>query len=114
MMMPATEVQIRKYGSAMYTIQGLWTQARENLDVTTILFNNRKYAILQVEFMRVGANPGPKAMDMLDLSRPDLNFVGMAQSMGVEAEQVTTAETFHKALARGLAVDGPYLIEVMI
>ncbi len=107
-------VNLQADGSAMYTIQGLWTQAREKLDVTTILFNNRKYAILQVEFMRVGANPGPKAMDMLDLSRPDLNFVGLAQSMGVEAEQVTTAETFHKALARGLAVDGPYLIEVMI
>lgn len=107
-------ISLQADGSAMYTIQGLWTQARENLDVTTVLFNNRKYAILQVEFMRVGANPGPKAMDMLDLSRPDLNFVGMAESMGVEAEQVTTAETFHKALARGLATDGPYLIEVMI
>ncbi len=107
-------VSLQADGSAMYTIQGLWTQAREKLDVTTILFNNRKYAILQVEFMRVGANPGPKAMDMLDLSRPDLNFVGLADSMGVPAEQVTTAETFHKALARGLAVDGPYLIEVMI
>lgn len=107
-------VSLQADGSAMYTIQALWTQARENLDVTTILFNNRKYAILQVEFMRVGANPGPKAMDMLDLSRPDLNFVGLAQSMGVEAEQVTTTEAFHKALARGLAIDGPYLIEVMI
>ena len=107
-------VNLQADGSAMYTIQGLWTQARENLDVTTVLFNNRKYAILQVEFMRVGANPGPKAMDMLDLSRPDLDFVGLARSMGVEAEQVSSAETFHKALARGLAVDGPYLIEVMI
>ena len=101
-------------GSAMYTIQGLWTQARENLDVTTILFNNRKYAILQVEFMRVGANPGPKAMDMLDLSRPDLNFVEMAASMGVAGERVTTAEQFNRALAAGLATKGPYLIEAMI
>lgn len=101
-------------GSAMYTIQGLWTQAREQLDVTTILFNNRKYAILQVEFMRVGANPGPKAMDMLDLSRPDLNFVDMAASMGVPGERVTTAEQFQRALAAGLATKGPYLIEAMI
>ena len=98
----------------MYTIQGLWTQARENLDVTTVLFNNRKYAILQVEFMRVGANPGPKAMDMLDLSRPDMNFVDMAASMGVPGERATTAEQFHKALANGLATKGPYLVEAMI
>ena len=101
-------------GSAMYTVQALWTQARENLDVTTVIFNNRKYAILQVEFMRVGANPGPKAMDMLDLSRPDIEFVGLAESMGVEAEKVTSIEAFQKALARGLAIDGPYLIEVIL
>lgn len=107
-------VGLQADGSAMYTIQGLWTQARENLDVTTILFNNRKYAILQVEFMRVGANPGPRAMDMLDLSRPDLNFVDMASSMGVPGEQVTTAEQFHRALATGIATKGPYLIEAMI
>ncbi len=107
-------VNLQADGSAMYTIQGLWTQARENLDITTVIFNNRKYAILQVEFMRVGANPGPKAMDMLDLSRPNIEFVGLAESMGVEAEQVTTVEAFQKALGRGLAVDGPYLIEVMI
>ena len=107
-------VNLQADGSAMYTIQGLWTQARENLDVTTVIFNNRKYAILQVEFMRVGANPGPKAMDMLDLSRPNIEFVGLAESMGVEAEQVTTVEAFQKALARGLAIDGPYLVEVMI
>jgi len=107
-------VGLQADGSAMYTIQGLWTQARENLDVTTILFNNRKYAILQVEFMRVGANPGPKAMDMLDLSRPDLNFVEMAASMGVAGERVTTADQFNRALAAGLATKGPYLIEAMI
>ena len=64
--------------------------------------------------MRVGANPGPKAMNMLDLSRPDIEFVGLAESMGVEAEKVTSIEAFQKALARGLAIDGPYLIEVML
>ncbi|MEM8769129.1 MAG: acetolactate synthase large subunit [Pseudomonadota bacterium] len=102
-------------GSAMYTIQALWTMARESLDVTTIIFANRKYAILQVEFMRVGAhNPGPKAMSMLDLDRPDLSFVEMAKGMGVPARQVTDAATFNDALAESLATPGPYLIEAMI
>ena len=64
-------VNLQADGSGMYTVQALWTQARENLDITTVIFANRKYAILQVEFMRVGAhNPGPKAMDMLELTRP--------------------------------------------
>jgi acetolactate synthase-1/2/3 large subunit len=107
-------VGLQADGSAMYTLQGLWTQAREQLDVTTIIFNNRKYAILQVEFMRVGANPGPKAMSMLDLSRPDLEFVQLAAGMGVPGERVTTAEAFHTALANGLATPGPYLIEAIL
>ncbi len=102
-------------GSAMYTIQSLWTMARENLDVTVVLFANRKYAILQVEFMRVGAhNPGPKAMDMLDLSRPDLNFVDLARGMGVPAERAVDAVSFHDALARSFATPGPYLIETVL
>ncbi len=102
-------------GSAMYTIQALWTMARESLDVTTIIFANRKYAILQVEFMRVGAhNPGPKAMSMLDLDRPDLSFVDMARGMGVPGRQVTDAAAFNDALAESLATPGPYLIEAMI
>jgi thiamine pyrophosphate-dependent acetolactate synthase large subunit-like protein len=66
-------------GSAMYTLQALWTQAREGLDVTTVIFNNRSYAILNLELNRVGAeSPGPKALDMLDLSRPDLDFAALA------------------------------------
>jgi acetolactate synthase-1/2/3 large subunit len=102
-------------GSAMYTVQGLWTQAREQLDVTTILFSNRKYAILQVEFMRVGAhNPGPKAMSMLDLSRPDLDWVAIAAGMGVPGRRVTTAAEFSDALARSLATPGPFLIEAPV
>jgi len=102
-------------GSAMYTIQALWTMARENLDVTVVLFNNRKYAILQVEFMRVGAhNPGPKAMSMLDLSRPDLSFVDIARGMGVEAVQAKDAASFSDALGASLARPGPFLIEAVI
>ena len=102
-------------GSAMYTPQSLWTQARENLDVTTIIFANRDYEILKGELSRVGAsNPGPKALDMLTLDRPVLDWVQMAGSMGVDAKRVDTAEDFAKALASGLAVQGPYLIEVVI
>ena len=76
-------INLQADGSGMYTLQALWTQARENLNVTTIIFANRKYAILQIEFGRVGAhNPGPKAMSMLDLSNPDLNWVSLGRRDG--------------------------------
>ncbi len=102
-------------GSGMYTVQALWTMAREGLDVTTIVFANRKYAILQVEFMRVGAhNPGPKAMSMLDLDKPDINWVDLARGMGVPARQVTDAGAFNDALAESLATPGPFVIEAVI
>jgi len=102
-------------GSGMYTLQALWTQARENLNVTTVLFSNRKYAILQVEFMRVGAvNPGRKAMDMMELTRPDLDWVALAQGMGVEAVKVESALAFNQALAAALANNGPNLIEAVL
>ncbi|HEY0826347.1 MAG TPA: acetolactate synthase large subunit, partial [Ramlibacter sp.] len=79
-------------GSAMYTLQALWTQARERLPVTTILLNNRKYGILVGEYKGVGATPGPTAMRMLDLGDPDLQWVKLAQGMGVEAARATTME----------------------
>jgi len=98
----------------MYTIQALWTMAREGLDVTTVLFNNRSYAILNMELQRVGARVGPKALDMLDLSRPDLSFVSLAQGMGVDAVAVSTAEDFTAALERSLREPGPHLIEAVL
>ena len=102
-------------GGGMYTVQALWTQARERLDVTTIIFANQKYSILQIEFGRVGAhNPGPKAMSMLDLGNPELNWVSLAEAMGVPAWRVKTAEEFNKALAESLRTPGPTLIEAMI
>ncbi len=102
-------------GGGMYTLQALWTQAREKLDVTTIIFANQKYSILQIEFGRVGAhNPGPKAMSMLDLTNPELNRVSLAEGMGVPAWRVTTAEQFNKVLADSLNSPGPSLIEAMI
>ena len=99
----------------MYTLQALWTQARENLNVTTIVLANRKYAILQIEFGRVGAhNPGPKAMSMLDLSNPDLNWVSLAEGMGVPAWRANTLEEFTTALAASLSTPGPSLIEAVV
>ncbi len=100
-------------GSAMYTIQGLWTQAREQLNVTSVVFSNRKYSILQIEFMRTGAmNPGPKAMSMLDLSNPDLDFVALAKSMGVPGAHVQSLDELSAALELSYSQPGPYLIEV--
>src|SRR5690606_8357710 len=86
-------IALQADGSAMYTLQALWTQAREGLDVVTIIFNNRSYAVLNMELDRVGAEaPGPHARDLLDLSRPDLDFVSLSQGLGVPATRATTAD----------------------
>jgi acetolactate synthase I/II/III large subunit len=102
-------------GSAMYNLQALWTQAREGLDVTTVVLNNQSYAILNLELNRVGAEPpGPKAMEMLDLRRPDLDFVALAQGMGVPATRAETADDFTTQLERALAEPGPRLVEAVL
>ena len=102
-------------GGAMYTLQALWTQAREKLDVTNVIFANRSYAILNIELMRVGAeNPGPKALSMLDLHNPELNWVQLGKGMGVESVRVETAEEFAEAFASAMKQKGPRLIEVML
>ena len=108
-------INLEADGSALYTIQSLWTQAREGLDVVTIVFNNRSYAVLNMELGRVGAEaPGPKAKDLLDLSRPDIDFVPLAQGLGVPATRATTADELSDQLARALAEPGPTLIEAMV
>jgi acetolactate synthase-1/2/3 large subunit len=102
-------------GSAMYTVQALWTQAREGLDVTTVLFANRAYASLKHELFNVGAhNPGRTALDMLEIGRPDLDWVSLARGMGVEAARATTNAELIRGLRAGLASEGPYLIEAVI
>jgi acetolactate synthase I/II/III large subunit len=103
-------------GSAMYTISGLWTQARENLNVTTVIYDNAAYDILRIELQRVGAGsaPGPKALDLLDLSRPRMDFVKIAEGMGVPARRVTTAEDFADALRTAFAERGPHLIDAVV
>ena len=102
-------------GSAMYTPQALWTLVREQLDVTTIIYHNAAYAILRMELQRVGAGTGgPKARDMFSLSRPALDFVALARSMGMSAERATTADELVAQLRRALAEPGPHLIEAMV
>jgi acetolactate synthase-1/2/3 large subunit len=102
-------------GSAMYTIQSLWTQAREGLNVLTIVFANRIYQILRGEFDGVGAGaPGQRAMDMLKIDGPTIDFVSLAKGMGVPARSVDNVDDFVKALAEGVADKGPRLIEVQM
>ncbi|MCX4237575.1 acetolactate synthase large subunit [Streptomyces ortus] len=102
-------------GSAMYTLQALWTMAREQLDITVVLFDNRAYSVLKLELQSVGATAaGPRAGDLLDLSRPDLDFVALARGMGVPAERAVTAEQFTILLDRALAEPGPCLIDCVV
>jgi acetolactate synthase-1/2/3 large subunit len=102
-------------GGAMYTLQALWTQARENLDVTTVIFANHSYAILNIELMRVGVqSPGPKALSMLDLHNPTLDWVSLAAGLGVEASRSRTVEDLAGQFASAMRQRGPRLIEVML
>jgi acetolactate synthase-1/2/3 large subunit len=102
-------------GSAMYTVQSLWTMARESLDITVLIFANRSYQILRGELTNVGAgNPGPRAIDMLSLDRPALDWAQMARSMGVEACCVSDCDALEVAMEDGLSKSGPSLIEIML
>jgi acetolactate synthase I/II/III large subunit len=102
-------------GSAMYTISALWTHAREQLDITTVIFSNRSYAILNMELERTGAPAaGQAARSLLDLSRPGLDFTALAEGMGVPASRAETAAEFAGQLRRALAEPGPHLIEAAV
>lgn len=106
-------------GSAMYTISALWTQAREQLDVTTIIYANRSYDILRIELHRVGAlgdggSPGPKTNSLLDLADPTIDFVRLAEGMGVPARRVDTAEALAEAMRWAFDEPGPHLIEAIV
>jgi acetolactate synthase-1/2/3 large subunit len=106
-------IALQADGSAMYTIQSLWTMAREGLDVVVVLYNNRAYDILNLELGRVGAS-GERAREMFDLSTPALDFVALANGMGVPASRATTADEFTIALDKALHEPGPTLIEAVI
>lgn len=102
-------------GSALYTIQSLWTQSRESLNVTNVILNNGAYAILRLEMMRAGVNQLSDAANALfDLKRPDIDFCGIARGFGVPSERVSTPDAFSTALERSFATPGPSLIEVMV
>ena len=108
-------VSLQADGSAMYTPQAWWTMAREGLDVTTVVFANHSYAVLNMELGRVGAEAGgPKARDMLDLRRPELDLVSVARGLGVPATRATTGEELADQLGRSLATPGPSLIEAVV
>jgi acetolactate synthase-1/2/3 large subunit len=99
-------------GSAMYAVQGLWTQAREQLDVTTIILSNRKYAVLFRELDGVGAKPGPTATDLFALDRPTFDWIAIAKSMGVEAARADDLGRLGDLLRRSFSTPGPFLIEI--
>jgi acetolactate synthase-1/2/3 large subunit len=102
-------------GSALYTIQALWTQAREQLNVTTVLINNAAYAILRMELARTAAGQaGERAARMLDLSGPTPDFTAISTGFGVPAVRVSTAEDLDRELRRSYAEPGPHLIEAIV
>ena len=102
-------------GSSMYTIQALWTLAREGLNVTAVIFNNAAYSVLNVELERVGAERiGPKARAQLDLGGAGLDFAKIAEGMGVTAVRVEETDAFCRALAQALATPGPHLIDAVV
>ena len=107
-------IALQADGSAMYTIAGLWSAARMALDIVFVVLANRKYAILLHELASVGANPGRTALDMLDLGRPDLDFVKIAEGMGVRAAAATDLDTFNTLLQASISRSGPSLIELQI
>ena len=107
-------INLQADGSAMYSLQSLWTQAREQLPVTTIILNNRKYNILIGEYASVGAIPGDTAMSMLDLGHPPLDWVKLANGMGVEAARATTLEQCADLMTSSFGRDAPFLVELMV
>lgn len=107
-------ISLQADGSAMYSLQSLWTQAREQLPVTTIILNNSKYNILIGEYKSVGAVPGDTAMSMLDLGNPSLNWVALANGMGVEAARATTLEQCADLMKASFGRQAPFVIELMV
>ena len=102
-------------GSAMYTVQSLWTMGRENLDVTVVLLNNSSYAILNIEMERVGiTHPTEKAKSLLDLGNPTIDWVSIAVGMGMEAHRAETVAEFNALFATAMTTRGPRLIEVIL
>ena len=108
-------IALQADGSGMYTVQALWTMARENLDVLTIIMKNNSYGILNIELGRVGvANPGSKALSLLDLSNPTLDWISISEGLGVKAVRAETTEEFFEAVSRAMDSRGPRLVEALL
>jgi acetolactate synthase-1/2/3 large subunit len=108
-------VALEADGSAMYTLQALWTMARERLDVVTVIFANRRYRILEIELRRTGAEAaGPRAAGMMDIGRPGLDWVRLSEAQGVPASRARTSEEFVAAFRASMAEPGPRLIEAVL
>jgi acetolactate synthase-1/2/3 large subunit len=107
-------VALEADGSALYTLQSLWTMARERLDVTVVILANRRYRILDIEMRRTGAGEvGPRAEEMIDLTDPEPNWVALARGLGVEGVRVTTAGEFVREFGAAMQERGPRLIEAV-
>jgi len=110
-----TVINLQADGSAMYTLQALWTQSRERLNVKTIICNNGGYRILGIEMMRAGAKEvGKQAQSLMGLTQPAIDWVSLAKGMGVPGARVETAEDLARELERALAEAGPQLIEAIL
>lgn len=108
-------VALEADGSAMYTLQALWTMARERLDVVTVVLANRRYRILEIEMQRAGiATPGPAAQAMMDIGRPELDWVRLAEGQGVPATRAATAPEFWAQFRAAMETRGPVLIEAVL
>ncbi len=107
-------INIEGDGSALYMLQALWTQAREQLNVTTVICANRRYAILEAELLKVGARPGRTALDLFDLSNPTIDWIAIANALGVEAARALTLEQLADLLNSSERSQGPFLIELVI
>jgi acetolactate synthase-1/2/3 large subunit len=108
-------VALEADGSGMYTLQSLWTMARERVDVVTVILANRRYRILEVEMQRTGAGAiGPRAGEMIDIGRPDLDWVKLAEGMGVAATRATTVDEFVQQFRAAVRERGPRVIEALI
>jgi len=109
-----TVINLESDGSAMYTLQSLWTQSREGLDVKTLILSNRAYAILGIELANLGFEMGDHARSLISLAEPRINFVGLAESMGVPARRTERVDESVEVFQGALARPGPYLIEVLL
>lgn len=108
-------IALQADGSGLYTLQSLWTMAREGLDVTVVVCANRAYRILQMEMHRTGNDdPGPQARSLTDLGSPSVDWVSLAKGFGVDGMQATTLDELRVGLERGLAGGGPFLVEALI